>query len=341
MNQFSLDHLDDTEFEEFCHDLLNAKGFQEINWRKGTGLNSSPSDSGRDIECKLEKVDIDRNKFFETWFVECKHYKKGVPPNKLEGILAWASAENPDVVLIVASNFLSNPSKDYLEKYKQNNKPKFRIKIWEKPELERLSSGESRLLKKYNISGEFPFVNILHPVHLLYFKQLNMNSLDYFFEVIDELESKKRDAILSWAYHLIIRPRFRESITGKETLKELMIDEVSYSAFKMKCYEIVKSDWLSEEALIFLIVNFTLQMMFAVSDTTSVDEFRYRMRDAVFFFQERREKEPEDIDQLDKLIKFTEKSITNAQERIENNFKEYEYFCEKVVQNLLIEDIRY
>jgi len=38
---FSLDELTPTTFEEFCYDLLTALGFVNVNWRKGTGLNSS------------------------------------------------------------------------------------------------------------------------------------------------------------------------------------------------------------------------------------------------------------------------------------------------------------
>ncbi len=75
MQQFSLDHLTATQFEEFCCDLLATLGFTNINWRKGTGLSSSPSDQGRDIECQYSRKDVDGETTQETWFVECKHYK--------------------------------------------------------------------------------------------------------------------------------------------------------------------------------------------------------------------------------------------------------------------------
>ena len=53
MQSFSLDHLNATQFEEFCYDLLKALNPARIDWRKGTGLSSSPSDQGRDIECQF------------------------------------------------------------------------------------------------------------------------------------------------------------------------------------------------------------------------------------------------------------------------------------------------
>src|SRR5947208_11260223 len=103
-----------------------------MSWRKGTGLNASPADQGRDIECVFQHKDIDGQRD-ERWFVESKHYKRGVPPDKLQGLLAWAAAERPDVVLIIASNFLSNAAKNFLESYARSNKPSFKIKVWERP----------------------------------------------------------------------------------------------------------------------------------------------------------------------------------------------------------------
>lgn len=81
MSHFSLSHLDPTEFEELCRDLLEEIGFQNINWRKGTDLNASPADQGRDIECEYHKAEVDGSIEIERWFIECKHYAKssGVP----------------------------------------------------------------------------------------------------------------------------------------------------------------------------------------------------------------------------------------------------------------------
>lgn len=156
MQSFSLDHLSETEFEEFCYDLLRDLGFFNINWRKGTGLSTSPSDRGRDIECQRMVADIDETSYLETWFVECKHYKQGVPPDKIQGAISWATSERPDKLLIIASNFLSNPSKDFLENYIRNNKPSFKIRVWEKQQLEKLSSNKTQLLRKYRVIAPVP-----------------------------------------------------------------------------------------------------------------------------------------------------------------------------------------
>lgn len=156
MSSFSLDHLNETEFEEFCYELLRELGFFNINWRKGTGLSTSPSDRGRDIECQRMVADIDETSYLETWFIECKHYKQGVPPDKIQAAISWATSQRPDKLLIIASNFLSNASKDFLESYIRNNKPSFKIKIWEKPQLENLSSNKTELLRKYRVIAPAP-----------------------------------------------------------------------------------------------------------------------------------------------------------------------------------------
>lgn len=169
---FSLDHLSSLEFEEFCVDLLVDAGFYSVSWRRGTGLASSPADQGRDIECKkYSRDDLDNSGYEEKWFVECKHHKQGVPPEKLNSALTWASAERPDQLLIIASNFLSNAAKNFLESYQLHNAPPFRIRVWEKPDLERIVAGRTRLIAKYRLdvpvqSTSFDVVKCSDPLYL-------------------------------------------------------------------------------------------------------------------------------------------------------------------------------
>lgn len=96
---------------------------------------------------------MDHAKHAEAWFVDCKHYAKGVPPEALQGLLAWAHAERPHVALVIASGFLSNACKDYLRDYDENNRPPFRIKYWERPILEKLTRGNHELLDRFLLGG--------------------------------------------------------------------------------------------------------------------------------------------------------------------------------------------
>ena len=149
MERLEFNNLDETNFEEFCFELLRELGFVNVDWRKGTDLPSSPADRGRDIVAELEHTDIDGARHVEKWFVECKHFKRGVPPEKVQGLLSWANAERPSVALIIASGFLSNATKDYLDNYERNNRPPYRIKRWERPALERMTKGRDDFLARY------------------------------------------------------------------------------------------------------------------------------------------------------------------------------------------------
>jgi hypothetical protein len=143
--------LTDTDFEEFCYDLMEEKGFINLDWRKGTGKKTSPSDSGRDIIAHLPRRGVERTKRTEKWFVDCKHYEKGVPARDLQNMLAWAQAERPDVALFIVSNFLSNPAKTYLETYKRNNNPPFEIEVWERTQLESMTRGKRDFLQMHGV----------------------------------------------------------------------------------------------------------------------------------------------------------------------------------------------
>jgi hypothetical protein len=79
MPTISFKHLTDTDFEEFCFDLLQELNFINIDWRKGTPLKGSPADKGRDIVTQQLREDIDESKHLETWFIDCKHFKKAIP----------------------------------------------------------------------------------------------------------------------------------------------------------------------------------------------------------------------------------------------------------------------
>ncbi|MFI0406014.1 restriction endonuclease [Actinomadura sp. 3N508] len=145
----NLDVLDNTEFEEFCFELLGELGFVNIDWRKGTALRGSPADRGRDIVAQHERQDIDGTKHLEDWFIDCKHYKKGVPAEKLQNLLAWSTAERPHVACFIVSGFLANGAKDFLRDYELNNRPPFRVKYWERPTLERMLLGHEDLVRRF------------------------------------------------------------------------------------------------------------------------------------------------------------------------------------------------
>lgn len=333
---FSLDHLSETEFEQFCYDLLKELGFTNLNWRKGTGLSSSPSDRGRDIECQFLQEGVSGRTYLETWFIECKHYKQGVPPDKIQGALAWASAKKPDKLLIIVSNFLSNPTKDFIEELKQN-KPSYKIEVWERPDIERLTSGMSVLLRKYKIGGDFPFLSLMHPAHLAYLHSIPINTLDYLFGCLDGLEEEKREHFVGWVTEIILQPRYREPITGKESMASLRIDEVNYEVFKKKCYEIIGTGVIDQMILTYFIVSFTLQSFFKVGDINEIDTVVTRYKGFIKYLEGEIKKRPSEKERLTRMIEHNQEDIKIIPARIKRNYEEYVYFCEHVISKLLAE----
>jgi hypothetical protein len=337
--KFTLDHLTDTQFEEYCFDLLKSMGFVNVHWRKGTGHDSSPSDQGRDIEAELIRSDIDSSVLTERWFIECKHYKEGVPPTKFSGAITWAEAERPDVLLLIASNFFSNPAKEYLVKYKANNRPTFRTKQWELPDLKDNSKGKPLLLSKYSLSEELEFLNIMHPAHLEYIKHTQINTLDYFFACFDKLEASKRDEIASWLYMPIIQPRHRESTSEHDTMGDLLVDPVDYETFKKKCYSIKESGIISEIWFAPFMVSYLLQATFAHGDTTTIDQMTKKMRDTLDFMDELAETDPEKKENIEEARPSFQKHLKEIPNRIKEGHDVYVYFCENMVTKLLDEQL--
>jgi|SRR5271169_2326856 hypothetical protein len=150
-HRLSFDKISATDFEEFCLELLRELGFINLDWRKGTAHDSSPADSGRDIVGYLEHTDVDRTRYQEKWFVDCKHYRSGVGVKELRNLIAWAEVERPDIALFMVYGFLTNPAKDYIQTYKRNNHPPFKIKYWERPTLEDLTRGKREFLQAYGL----------------------------------------------------------------------------------------------------------------------------------------------------------------------------------------------
>lgn len=335
--KFSLDHLSPTEFEEFCYELLQVLGCINLSWRKGTGLNASPSDRGRDIECTQKSIDVDGAERHERWFVECKHYTRGVPPNELEAVLNWASVEAADVVLIIASNFLSNPAKDFLDRYHLNRRPPFRIKVWERPELERLSIKMPTLLGKFRISPIPEFARLLHVGHLFYINSLPINTLDQLFQILDGLEAKHRDSMLSWIYDWVGNPRHEPESWPPKTTRDPVGPAATYTSFREACYRIHEDGILDETLLVQLVVSRCLSGWFCISDITSVDRKIDELKRMNRFLEEGQGKTPEGRRGLQGLMRFNAERIHKIEEDTHRHYEDYKAFCNDIVVPLLLD----
>ena len=264
--------------------------------------------------------------------------KEGVPQEKIQGILGWAEAESPDCVLIIASNFLSNPCKEYIKDYERNKKPKFKIKHWENPDIERLSIGKSKLLLDYQISKEFEYLRLMKPSHLLYLKDLPMNNLNYLFRVLDNLDPAKRDEIMGLTYQLMIDPDMHIEDMDEKSRNEY----VNYEKFKERCR--IVSREMPHYLLSILIVIFSIGFIFKIGDKTNEDYVIQNHKEGIQYLEERKkitekEGDTKTIKGLNDTIAFMKKSIKEMPERIKRNYKLYEYFCDNVIEELLKEEL--
>lgn len=333
----ALDKLTDTQFEEFCFCLVEEAGFVNVDWRKGTPLDASPADQGRDIVAQWKTVDVTGSVTLDTWFMDCKHYAKGVPPEKIQSLLSWAEAEQPRVALIIASGFLSNPAKEYLGRYKENRRPPFEIKVWERPQLEKLCLGKTKLLRKFGLAGAFPFLDVMHPAHLLYVREPCHNKLSYFFDVLRKLDPAVRDEMLQTQYHAIIRPRYREPVSADEKIGDLIVDEVSFRRFEEKCDELCDS--LSQYDVVYLVVSHALQQLFHGADQTSYDRFLSNYQSIVESVKTRLSRGEVSRRTAEKEIAFAEMLIDKLPRQMEKAYELYTKFCDEVVLELFNEPV--
>ncbi len=336
--QRSLDALTPTEFEEFCFDLLESMGYVNLKWRKGTGHGASPADGGRDIECNYPRELPDGRRELEKWLVECKHGKDGVAKERLFGFLSAATALRPDKALIIASNYLSNAATDWLADWKLNNKPAFSIATWERKDLERQISSKTNLLRKYGLAGEFPVLSILHPSHIRYLKVTGPNTLQYLFDILDDLSPTEQQQFVGGAMVSVINPRFADPPLGyKGTLGELMLDVCNYQVFKAKCFDL--AEHVSELFLVKAIVNDVLNHLLHSGDITAVERFMTYHQGAIEFFRKKIADGKGDRRFWEDAIGHTETMKREAPTNTREAYAVYVAFCEKVLTALLDEKV--
>lgn len=332
----TFDALSSTDFEELICDLLNSMCFSNINWRKGTGYENSPADQGRDIECTNFSKGPDGSIELEKWFVECKHHKRGVPPDALAGALTWAQGERPARLVFVISNFLSNPAKQYLETFKHKNQPAFKISVWELPKLRELLAVHTQILRKYGLLGEFPLLSVLHPSHIRYLKMPPPNTIKYFFGLLEELSSVDRKECLSKTMFDVVFPSFRKPPPDyKGTIGELMIDKVDYPIFKEKLFALAKI--VVPYFLVSAIVSNTLQYLLQMGDQTSIGRVLENIDHSISTFRKKIANGDPQSESIYGCIDILEKKRETSLDDVKHYYNLYTTFCEKVVAPLFDE----
>lgn len=338
MRLLSFNGLSSVDFEHFCFELLKHLGATNVDWRKGTDYDSSPADSGRDIECDWLDKERDSLGCVGKCFVSCKHQREGVPPTGLADTLAWATACRPDTVIFMSSGFFSNPAKDYIEIYRSKNKPSFRIILWEYPDLEQLAMGKDDLLSKFSVRKGTAHLSLINPVHAAFMKKNPYCSVKDLLKILEDLDCKQRDNVLCSACLHLVEPHIMKSVTGTETLGELMSEKLDYPTFKAKLLDIASSGRIPEAVLVYYVLCFTLNALLSFGDTTEIGDVIARIESDISIIRSGKGLEHFTAEQKRKsLARFEEMSKT-TRERIEGNYELYNYFCMNVVLPVLMKD---
>ncbi len=328
------DRLGPTDFEALCYDLLRELGAKRLQWRRGTSLDASPADQGRDIECEFSYATPSGQDLVEHCFVECKHYLKGVPAKALSGALAWAEAERPDALYFLISGFLSNAAKQHLDAYRANNRPRFRIVVWERPDIEARLEGRANLITKYKLSDHLLEMDLLHSAHVEFMTRGPLLvSLDTFFGIVDRLTPEERRDFLVDAFELVLQPRYRKPDSPDETIAELRLDPVTYSGFKTRCHEVRLPGFF----LVHAIVSFALHMQFNSGNYTRAEEVRDTLRRFLAFIEaeDGGAKDKADKERQRQMIEKIRSDIIGVESRLRQSHRRYLVFCDRILRPLL------
>jgi hypothetical protein len=336
MEQCRFDDLSPTEFEEFCYDLLVALGASKISWRKGTGLDSSPADGGRDIECEFVMPDFDGGHRIERWFIECKHHKSGVPPEKISSALAWATVHKPDCLLLIASGFFSNPCKDFIEKHRQNNPGGFRIRLWERKDCERHALAVPQILRKHKLFKDADLLKDIHPAHAYYLRWPQYNTLDFLFEILERVGPERFPNILGATYLAIINPSVKKPLDEEQTLGELLTKPISYSQFRRKCFKMSRQ--LDQGFIVQGIVNYALSFGYHLADESDVTRQLESWNSWLAVYAESVEAGTHSKEDYERFRHRAETHFERIPELLARSKVEYQEFCDLVVAPLFLEE---
>lgn len=139
-----LRRLTPTNFENLVYDLLIKRGLENVRWR------TPGADGGRDIEGTYSVVDFSGTATVETWYVECKRYSASIGWPLLYEKITYAANHGVDFLLLCTTAVTSPKCKDEIAKWNDARRVPL-VRVWERPELERLLQNDQQLLRKYGL----------------------------------------------------------------------------------------------------------------------------------------------------------------------------------------------
>jgi hypothetical protein len=163
--------------------------------------------------------------------------------------------------------------------------------------------------------------------------------LNYFLKLLDSLSPLKRESILQFAFLCVIDCDIGESVTGLETFNELLIDKVDYYTFRKKCLNL--TEVVAGNFIVSSIVNCTLQYLLKLGDKTQIDRIMTKHDSTIEHAQKLIEENKGDLEQNKRIVNMMVELKKNYPAQTNKNYELYLEFCERIVKELFLEDIRY
>lgn len=197
--------------------------------------------------------------------------------------------------------------------------------------------GRPRLLEKFGLAPEFPYISILHPAHKQFLRRPPINTVEYLLEIADQLDHEVRDAWLGDSYLHIINPGYVEPTSGEQVMGELLRTPVTYHEFKKALRR--NRNYVSEVFLVHGVISKVLSGLLNRGDVTGLQEFEDFHRSAIEFFEGKLKSEPEQSKSLESCIRMSKHKLETIEADLKRGYEVYAEFCERFLVPLFDERI--
>jgi len=194
-NDIKFEKLHWKQFEELCFDLLLKYQFHDLNWRQGG------SDKGRDIEAMFTITNSLTGPYPEKWFIECKHYSKGIPVSEISEKVDWALASRVQHLLLITNKYVSQVTQDYLDE--RRKVVNFKIHIIDEKKLKQRLLAFPDLIVKYFADDSILLVQNMLKQWLFHDILPDIKSLYKIRNIVEPAKLNKDELVFLWfAYTL-------------------------------------------------------------------------------------------------------------------------------------------
>jgi hypothetical protein len=184
-----------------------------------------------------------------------------------------------------------------------------------------------------SLEDKYPFLAIMHPAHIRYIRHPSLNTLRYFFKLLEEINPEDRVDLLGIAYWYS-HPNMGYSQEGGRPAPPDNSD-AEFDAFRLRCFKATRI--VSEPLLVIGLVHCILDHLFHLGDLTTVEENKSKL----VRLAETAQSEggapgaPEKPSAAD--MAWMVDHIERLPEQAERYHSLYTYFCENVVSRLPME----